>query len=491
MKRILLAAVLILFTLAVLACQATPERHAVVKKDAQNLLEMAQRNGPQSDKSLSEQYDIPERYQFEMEASNGNLSVKVDADVIVPQGNRMPIYRVQAVPFSQEVSDVLFRELCGDTEMWQSMPITKDRTQDEIIVVKRRIAELEANPELAREPDDLMWAISDLKQLEKQLSTAPETVDRERADGKLREMKIPDTDSVYIGFSSQERPYTGYITYTANEANKWGYISNGKQFSVYNNEEYATFGIRYINSDSLPMVNVENAPILLITDDADVTESILSQVRYKPSEAKAMVQALLDKTGLDMVVDSIYLKSDAQVWKGAERPAAYYQYEVYCVRMADGYPCSYVNEASTPENDVTGMSWWYESLVFWVNGNGIVTMLWDSPIEVLETVLEDAQLLSFSDIQQTFERMMRVKYAPQAKYSTLDFQINRVTLSLHRIVEQNSNEFGLLVPAWNFYGKSTESHMLGDEQQVTERVGESFMTINAIDGSVIDNRKGY
>lgn len=88
--------------------------------------------------------------------------------------------------------------------------------------------------------------------------------------------------------------------------------------------------------------------------------------------------------------------------------------------------------------------------------------------------------------------MMLVKYEAQAEYSKEDIEISRVTLSLHRIIEQNSNESGLLVPAWNFYGKqiSTLNDPDGYSEPI-ETLNQSFLTINAIDGSIIDISKGY
>ncbi len=77
-------------------------------------------------------------------------------------------------------------------------------------------------------------------------------------------------------------------------------------------------------------------------------------------------------------------------------------------------------------------------------------MYWSAPIQLIETVNEDAKLKPFFEIREIFETMMRIQYEPQAEFSELDFEIDRVTLSLHRIVEQDSNKTGLLVPAWNF-----------------------------------------
>ena len=136
--------------------------------------------------------------------------------------------------------------------------------------------------------------------------------------------------------------------------------------------------------------------------------------------------------------------------------------------------------------------WMYESLYCQVNSEGIFDILWMCPLEIIETVNEDAQLKPFSEIQEIFEKMMTIEYEAQAEFggTEYDFEIDRVTLSLHRVVEQDSNETGLLVPAWNFYGKLTTSYD-GSPFGPVDSLGESFLTINAIDGSVIDTLKGY
>ena len=203
-----------------------------------------------------------------------------------------------------------------------------------------------------------------------------------------------------------------------------------------------------------------------------------------------MVQDLLDVTDSGMAVDSIYLQNDAQSGEhgGDVRPAEQYAYLIYCVRRVDGLPCSFVfGESMTGE--AAAPYWRYETMYFLVNSKGIFNMWWTCPIEVIETVNEDAQLKPFSEIREIFEKMMLVKYEAQAETSEYVFEINRVALSLHRIIEQNSNESGLLIPAWNFYGKWTIETDAPDGQ--FEKLGESFLTINAIDGSIIDLYKGY
>lgn len=59
---------------------------------------------------LKEQYEIPENSNFTF--TSGDLSVEGIAEVVAPEGNAMPCYRLTVVDFSQEVVEVLRNVLC-------------------------------------------------------------------------------------------------------------------------------------------------------------------------------------------------------------------------------------------------------------------------------------------------------------------------------------------------------------------------------------------
>jgi hypothetical protein len=327
-----------------------------------------------------------------------------------------------------------------------------------------------------------------LAELEQQLKTAPDTLAEEQTDGTLIEKNdmypaseegnasdatpIPQSGGSGMGLEAYER-YNG---------------GTGRTFYVNNDSSPSMTYSDFRNSAAESSFGVSSSvPIL---EDSDVSTELLPKVELKPSEAKQLVQKLLDKTNSGMVVDSIYLQDDTQYYDdGTIQPPAHYAYLIYCVRTVEGFPCSCVAGESMPEADATAPSWRYEQTYFMVNSEGIFNMVWTCPLEVVETVNEDAQLTPFTEIQEIFENMMLVKYEAQSETSKYTFMIDRVTLSLHRIIEQNSNESGLLVPAWNFYGKWTIK--TDDPNGSFEYLGQSFMTINAIDGSVIDIYKGY
>ena len=504
MKRILAAILSLIIILSLAACQPTPQQGVVAEKDSERMLENAQKAtaDASSGKSLSEQYGIPESYQFEAQGADGKLNITVDAQVAVPDGSAMPIYRVKTAEFSQDTVYAFFEALCGDTEMWiHTEQRTKDEIQEQILRLKKHIME---NDQYIVDLGGIEEAEKILADLERQLDAAPETVVEERTYGELVEMSdIPanNTDNAVAGEGGADvepvetpSPSTTYTGLNAYEKYDAGLNGEGRIFQVANN---STPSMHYFDHrNSAAGINFGSSSSLPILDDADIDAEILTKIGLTPSEARQMVQDLLDKTGSGMVVDSIYLQDDEQ--KGnygeAARPAERYAYAVYCVRTVNGVPCSYVTGGSKPDaNDMMAPYWHYESLYFMINSEGIIMMEWLTPIKVIETVNEDAQLKPFSEIQEIFEKMMTIKYEPQAEFggNKYDFGINRIALSLHRIVEKNSNESGLLVPAWNFYGKLTVTPPGENPSGQVDYLGESFLTINAIDGSIIDVSKGY
>lgn len=510
MKRILATILILLIVLLLAACQQTPQKAVVVQKDSDRLIEEAQKTGAASagnpaasaaGKSLSEQYGIPGSYTYDTQGAKGKLKVHVDAKVTVPQGSAMPIYRARQAKFTQEQVDAFWNALCGDAEMWvYSGQRTKSQLKEQIVNIQKIIADLKNDSHNPQASDQLAMAEQGLAMVQKQLETAPDTLTEQRADGKLAQMTEVHTFGPVPG--SQTGPDTGpsrtpeTVTYDgvdAYERYDKGLDGRGRTFQALNNTTptiaYSDYrnpaaGVSYDSADSLP-----------VGQDSDVSAETLANIGLKPSEARQKVQDLLDKSGQGMTVDSVYLldkgqKDNVDGNDVSVSPATRYAYEIYCVRTVNGLPCSYVRGTSKPDvSNMTAPSWNYEELYFIVNKEGIFEMMWHDPIEVTETVNKDAQLKPFSEIKEIFEKMMKIKYEPQAEqYGGMDFEINRVTLSLHRVIEQNSNESGLLVPAWNFYGKLT----LGSPgPDYFSKTGETFMTINAIDGSVIDTQKGY
>ena len=106
-------------------------------------------------------------------------------------------------------------------------------------------------------------------------------------------------------------------------------------------------------------------------------------------------------------------------------------------------------------------------------------------------------MLPFSRIDEIFRKMMLVKYENQAIGNAtgklFTYHVDRVMLDWQRIFEQGSKSKGLMVPVWNFYGTFEFQYTNGDHYGSETRQGFylPLLSINAVDGSIVDLREGY
>ena len=498
-----LMGILCIALISAAGCQATPEQPIVVQKDMQQMLEEAKKDDTQTpeNRSLREQYDVPEEYQFAMQGADGKLHVSADARIIVPDSTAMHIYRVKAVDFTQEQATAFFEYFCGDAEMWQTPEQQTKSEVEQSIVSWRKFMKDEGE-------EDNPKALATLADLEKALETAPEKIEEQRCYGELETLNlykdpVNKTEKIasYTGFRSYEKGDDGKIFVVQNNSDLTEAVfvptsdSGGYGFSV---DRMAYMSYRDYGNPAAS-VNFGYSASVPIFDDNDIDEALLDKIGLKPSEARQMVQDVLVKTGTDLMIDSVYFMDDEQ--KGyvddEVRPAKNYAYKIFCVRKVEGLPCAAIEGRSQVNSDsgagdtqAMAGSWGYEYVEFMVNAGGVFSMTWQAPLEVLDVINDNTRLKPFFEIQEIFEKMMRIKYEadPTLAHGGVDFEISRVTLSLQRITEQNSIENGLLVPTWNFYGKRIEHYEDGGEN---EEIGASFMSINAIDGSIINTEKGY
>ena len=130
--------------------------------------------------------------------------------------------------------------------------------------------------------------------------------------------------------------------------------------------------------------------------------------------------------------------------------------------------------------------WPGESIDFIINDDGIVTFNYNTPIEITKTVVEKSNLKKFDEIKDTFEQMITTTNSVENSEEKIDMNVNEVVLRYMRISEENSFDTGLLVPVWEFLGTKESNYEKSDSSEE-----KNLLTINGIDGTVIDVQLGY
>ena len=104
--------------------------------------------------------------------------------------------------------------------------------------------------------------------------------------------------------------------------------------------------------------------------------------------------------------------------------------------------------------------------------------------------------MPFDAVMERFDQMVRVKYEGMMAdpgwggIRSMEVHVDRIELSLERVIQPDNIGGGLLVPVWSFYGSILCTRPEDSFDHVFDHT-MPFLTLNAVDGTLIDPMKGY
>jgi hypothetical protein len=149
------------------------------------------------------------------------------------------------------------------------------------------------------------------------------------------------------------------------------------------------------------------------------------------------------------------------------------------------------------EEDSQSAPWAYEDMTFVIDDSGIVGLNWRSPYNITDTVTENSNVLSFNDISEVFNTMAPVANAwdglaeGSPDLTGVEITVDNIKFGLTRVTEQNKRDSGLLVPVWDFMGTMTQIITRNGQEKRYDDGPIPILTINAIDGTIINRSLGY
>ncbi len=173
-------------------------------------------------------------------------------------------------------------------------------------------------------------------------------------------------------------------------------------------------------------------------------------------------------------------------------------YVFYFTREVNGIPITYTDTlGGATEDDIetgTTVPWKYEWCNLTVGGDGTI---WEAevsnPYAIGDVQTEQVKLMDFDSIIHIYEQMMEISNANLAEWEKLrTYHIRKITFGYTRIYNPEADSTsGILVPVWDFFGEFDSETDEETEKRSGEHSVRSLMTINAIDGSLIDRELGY
>lgn len=487
------------------ACQPTPDEPILIQKDTERLVveakheKLVERNG-----TLRNTYEIPERCTGEFSFETDRICATVDAAVIMPDVEKIPMVRVKPAQFSQETVRACMKALCRDMPMYDTTSGGYLKYQMEQTIKHLTDAVSESTGD-EREEYETMLAY-----FKEQYLTLPDDPYASPSDGTLREMYfstyVPKV-GVYDGVYCVENPLAledGEIGATFRAQNDY----KSMQYDLIDWGQEVGALIYYSRNLYDSNSTFSSNRTIWIEDKTTVPEFARDSLHITPAEAQEQVQTMLNEIGANLLVSDVYLFASANIddrQPYLDEDAYLNAAQAFCYMIpigtnVNGIPARTVTE-SEGNNDKSeesmAPSWLYERIFCIVDDNGIRSFHWRGPMAITEIVSEDVSLLPFPKIMEIFEQMVRAVYGGKRvdnRYIDTNIRVDRIALELQRVTDPNAIETGIMIPVWNFYG-SCIIRYTNLEYDHLDRNGTpasvSLLTINAIDGTVINAQNGY
>lgn len=454
------------------ACQKSEAAPATLTKGQEALLETAQ-SGQGS--ALLSDLELPESFSGEWRGVDGYVVVKADAEITLPESiSSVPTATVERKSFTQADADKMLAVFTKGSTLYQEQGITKQEAQAQLEHYEA-IARGEIPYERDGSIEDVPRLIEQYKEL---VNSAPDEGERTAASTVFSALDNWNDESI-----------GGYCE------------ADGKLMHVklFNDADGKTGAYFYLDGYG------------------DINNCCFQETKADPgfasSEAVALGDTLLREIGngsfvCSQITPGVFYESENAGEAG---------YKLEYVRTVNGFPIAYCNGYElTPEgesfalpapdgtavadNESGEKAWGYERITVYADKGGIVYFSWQNPYSEPEIKTTDSRLMKFADIGDIFGKMIMVKNSDVALinekngFNVIDnINIDKVTLNLMRIRDKDNYTQGLIVPVWDFWGKI--SYELEDEgYKDVVYSGEYYdihLTLNAVNGTVIDRGRGY
>lgn len=499
-------------------CQKSPDSSIVKNKDLDQMIEAAgdTENGHTDVAELAGEYDT---YQTTIKDDSLHVAVEVDARVDIPQTDKMSVIRIGQKKIDQSLLDRVKEELLQGEALYEGDALyirTRSSIEQEIQEWKREITALDNgdyDPEDVQEMREEYQEIIDSLQEEYESAPADVSLQGYPSDGLLhsiREMYENNTENGFYSWEYELNP-DGDLYYGVTDG------KNGTYNTLYaqNNENYGNC-LRftsnrhgYVSARSVVVDNnnhlgrwkiqnpVSEEDLLIAADKEELAEYTDMPVTITAEQAKDQADTLLDRlqlTDFKCFENELYceLPNDQRDENGK-----YGYRRVYVLKYLRNIDGVFINNEGVGKftdgwvgDDYVKKMWTGENIEILVNDEGIVGFYYNGPVEIIETVADQVSMKSFDDIKDIFEQMVVVTNAQEGMLEEgeqVRIKIDRVILRYTRISEADNFDTGLLVPVWDFMGSITSAY--GEKDYGNSDV--CVLTINAIDGTVIDRELGY
>jgi hypothetical protein len=282
--------------------------------------------------------------------------------------------------------------------------------------------------------------------------------------------------------------------------------------SIEKGENLAIEGIVDLEGDSEALIQIEknnsNKNNSIRYNKYNYKEETLSDFGYQVKEREELT---ISESNAKEIVDGILMKLDIDYVSLVEYKIENKRHCFEFCRSINGL----TQNTIVPENynpfDAYRERWGEEQIYFEIDNTGLAKFVWQSPSDLVEELTESVTMLDFNEIVNGFLEQIAIKKTyisnEDAEYIIKrEFYIDSIELSNMTIAKLNNQDEYYAAPVWDFFGygiitysdeyseyvKANGGYKLDEKNQRIIKNDEiSYLTINALDGSIIDRSLGY
>ena len=475
------------------ACVATPDEGVVQSKE-HDIMEIIEST------ANPETQMFPERYTLSGVAEHTGMIFNVDA-IVETEDDTYPVYSLERYAWTEEDVERMLPMLIGDRTLYYSFGSPFSYSQDTLLYA---IAEEREN--VSRGGDDRK-----LRMYEGAYPTAPATRYDIPAELEFRNISGANTLAVMdLQWEYCGTLYGQVVTEQEYEAERslWEAAANSR-------ESTEIYGIADLGDGMEAMVGFRK------TEDKQNVEMFYARYNWmealgyaEPTQPELTITAENAAEMAAVFLDELGV-SDMR-FAGIEEIDEGYEYmngpfwNLLFVRSMGTEILSIVDyETNITDVDIYSKPLHPEYIRIGVRDDGVVHLQWQSPSVLKEELNENVSMQPFDEIMEIFAQQFENNYAHVSEYGAeyitkREYTIDRIALNYMTVARRNSDEY-LVIPVWDFFGSAVytysddymtevyDHYILDENNQRIVDYGDnfSFLTINAIDGTVIDRALGY
>ena len=452
MKRIFC---LLLCLLTLIACQPTPTEDVVANK-AEGKLESAihsdpveypaessGRAGEEGAESLWAALGVPDEASLDISGPvyGGTLHVEMDAALHLPEVSKVPVLLVGRLHPSAADKQRIAEAMTNRAVFFGTDPLGNERWLNTLEREKKALAALETKPY--------------------GLDADYDSLQREYTESIRRLLEVYNETK-----PGKQEPWTG----------SWSdplvsiFTESGQHVWI-ETEAQDTCSIQYDASDAM-----SDGRERVINDTAarrlvEEALTVFGNTHYEIVSVRPADQGIRDQfnseTGID---DGSFNISLRPVYEGIPvyEWNSYYGSDTAAQKAGLSYSHSVVKER----------------IFAGVQNGRLGSLTWIDPLEVLAVENENVPLLPFDRIMEIFEKQVFMNIYLDNGQRTI--KVTDVYFSYRCVKKRDSDDYYLL-PAWDFVGYDTIFESLKKRHSISE----SILSVNAIDGSILNDLLGY